>query len=177
MGIEVGSAGPIVRRAVLAALLTSLTAQMAAAQGALLIEKYGDWSFFKASAEAQPICFIASAPKESDPAGAKRDAVLFYVSAWPKEGVKSEVSIKLGYPAKKASEGTVTVGKDTFKVFTKDERAFVADPTLELKLIEAMKKAPKLVVQATSERGTTTSDTYSLNGLTQALQAVTQACP
>ena len=111
------------------------------------------------------------------PAGVTRAPALFYITAWPKEGVKSEVSVKLGYPIQAKGAVTVAVGKDAFKLFAKEERAFVADATEEMKLIEAMKKNATLTVQATSERGTATTDTYSLSGLGQALQAMATSCP
>ena len=53
----------------------------------------------------------------------------------------------------------------------------MADAADEQKLIEAMKKGSKLVVKATSTRGTQTTDTYSLNGLSQAMDAIATACP
>ncbi len=64
------------------------------------------------------------------------------------------------------------VGAEKYVLFGREDRAYVADPTEELKLVEAMKKGQKLVIQATSERGTTTTDTYSLQGFLQAFQAV-----
>jgi invasion protein IalB len=105
-------------------------------------------------------------------------ASLFYISAWPKDGVKAEVSVKLGFPVKSGSDVKVSIDKDSFKLFPKDERAFVADATQELKLIEAMKKGTRLKVEAKGERGTTTTtDTYSLSGFSQAIQALAAACP
>jgi hypothetical protein len=149
----------------------------AVAQTAVELGRYGDWSLHQGDQEGHRICFAASQPKEKSPPGANRAKTLLYVSAWPKEGVKSEISVKLGYPIKSGSEVTVTVGNDVFKLFPKEERAYVDDQTEELKLIEAMKKGSKLVVQATSERGTATTDVYSLAGLSQALQVMTQTCP
>jgi invasion protein IalB len=147
----------------------------AIAQTAIETGRFGDWSFNVAEGDHK-LCFAATQPKEKEPAAANRAKVLLYISAWPKEGVKSEVSVKLGYPIKPGSDVTITIGNDAFKLFAKDERAFVADPTEELKLIEAMKKGSKLLVQASSERGTATSDTYSLSGLSQALQALATSC-
>jgi hypothetical protein len=40
-----------------------------------------------------------------------------------------------------------------------------------------MKKGSTMVIQGTSERGTATSDTYTLVGLSQSLQALTASCP
>ncbi len=59
--------------------------------------------------------------------------------------MKSEISIKLGYNIKPNSPISVTVGDDEFELFAQDDRAYVADATQELKMIEAMKKGSKLV--------------------------------
>jgi hypothetical protein len=48
-----------------------------------------------------------------------------------------------------------------------DEPGFVA----------ALKKGSKLVVHGTSSRGTKTTDTYSLSGVTAAMDAIDKACP
>jgi invasion protein IalB len=148
----------------------------ALAQTANPIEKHGDWTMFTAEAGGSKLCFVTAQPAESKPEGARRDPIHFYVSAWPKEGVKAEISVKLGYPLKKGSQPTVSVGPQSFKLFVKDDKAFVADPTAELKLIDAMKKGAKILVEATSERGTATSDTYSLTGFDKALQALSSKC-
>jgi hypothetical protein len=147
------------------------------AEGTIVAGKFSDWTLHINEGAGYKICFTTSEPKEKEPATANRATVLFYISAWPKDGIKSEVSVKLGYPIKSGSEVVVTVDKDVFKLFSKDERAYVADTTQELKLVEALKKASKAIVQATSERGTATTDTYSLNGVSQALQALTSNCP
>lgn len=160
-----------------ASLLSTASAIPAHAQGALEIGRRGAWIIHQTPDADSKICFAATPPVAKEPAGANRSKMLLYVSAWPKEGVKAEVSVKLGYPIKAGSDVTVTVGDDAFALFPKDDRAFVSDATEELKLIEAMKKGSKLIVQATSERGTATTDTYSLAGLSQALQALAASCP
>jgi invasion protein IalB len=165
---------PVLVPALMCSLACGPTA--ARAQGANVGATFGTWSVFTSDSQNK-LCFVASAPEDKKPAGANRAAVLFYISAWPKDGVRSEVSVKLGYQIKGGSAITVKVGKDSFKLFAKEERAFVADTTQELKLIEAMKKGQKVQVSATSERGTDTTDTYALSGLSQALQAMIAACP
>lgn len=147
------------------------------AQGANKLGAYGNWSLNATPDAANKTCFAATSPTTKEPAGANRAPVVLYISAWPKEGVKSEISLKLGYKIKTGSDVVVTIGTATYTLFGKDDRAFVADPTQELKLLDEMKKGSKLQVQATSERGTATTDTYSLAGLSQALKALAQSCP
>lgn len=158
-------------------VLAGPCAAQTAAQTANLVSKFGEWSLLTSGASAQKICFAAAKPTDSEPKAANRAPIYFYISAWPKDGVKSEVSVKLGYPVKKGSDVTLAIGDAAFTLFSKDDRAFVADPTNELKLVEAMKKGSKMTIQGTSERGTATTDTYSLAGISQALQALATNCP
>lgn len=161
---------------VTALLLGSLVALPPAPAQTKPTSVFGDWTAHTHQDAKAKICYAASQPKTQEPKAAKRDPAFFYVSAWPKDGIKTEVSVKVGYPLKKDSEVTVTVGRDTFKLFTSSERAFVSDPAQELQLIETMKKGSTMQVQGTSERGTATTDTYSLTGLTQAMQALAELC-
>lgn len=146
-----------------------------AASAATLVKTYRDWSLFSHEQSDKKICFAATQPKDSAPSD--REGVFFYVSAWPKDGVKSEVSVRLGYKIKQGSTVKVSVGSDSFDLFAKDDKAFVADPTEELKLIEAMKRGSSMKVEATSDSGSSTSDTYSLMGISAALRGLSDTCP
>ena len=149
---------------------------VASAEATTVEGTFGSWSLYSNDATGSKLCFVAATPSEKKPANANRGPALLYVSAWPKDGIRSEVSVKLGYPVKPDSTVTVTIGGDTFSLFPKDERAFVADTTVELKLVEALKKGSKADVTATSARGTETTDTYTLSGLTQALSELGKTC-
>jgi invasion protein IalB len=166
----------ITRCAAAIAALTLLPA-IAWSQGASVAGTFGNWSLYTSEASGSKICFVAAEPTEKKPANANRATALLYISAWPKDGIRTEVSVKLGYPIKTPSTVTVSVGDESYKLFPKDERAYVADATEELKLVEALKKGSTASVAATSARGTDTTDTYSLSGVTQALQALATNCP
>jgi hypothetical protein len=160
-----------------AAALTSLLAVTATAQTVAQVEKQGAWTLYADTATPKAVCFIAAQPQAVEPLGANRGPIFFYITAWPKDGVKAEPSIKVGFPVKPEADMTVTVGTDTFKLFIKGERGFVSDATEELKLVEALKKGSNAFVKATSARGTATTDTYSLSGLAAALDKLAAACP
>lgn len=108
--------------------------------------------------------------------GVKRGVPHIYVSAWPKDGIRTEFSVKGGYRFKKNTAVQVTIGTATFQLFARNDRAFVRNPTEELKLIEAMKKGSRMTVKGVSEQGTGTTDSYSLIGLSQALQELASGC-
>jgi hypothetical protein len=148
----------------------------AQAQTVDLVEHQGAWSLYADTATPRAVCFLASQPQAVEPLGANRGPIYFYISAWPKEGVATEPSIKVGYPLAADKEMTVTVGSDVFKLFAKGERGFVSDNGEEQKLIEAMKKGSDAVVRATSARGTATTDTYSLSGLGKGLEKLAETC-
>lgn len=154
-----------------------LSCSNAAEPTAVELSRAGDWILHRSTGEGPKLCFIAASPRAKEPTNANRSKVVLYVSAWPKEGVRNELSVKLGYQAKAGQEVVLEVDTTTFTLFSKDDRAFVADPTQELKLVQAMKAGQKLVVRGTSERGTATTDTYSLTGFAQALQGLVAACP
>jgi invasion protein IalB len=162
--------------AVVASILCLLASAPTAAQAPKLVKTFADWSSYAHDDGKAKICFVASRPKSQEPKNVTRGPAFFYISAWPKDGVKTEISIKIGYLFKKDSDVTVTVGNASFKLFTQNDRAYVGDPTQELKLIDAMKKGSSLQVQGTSERGTGTTDNYSLSGLAQAIQSLTELC-
>src|SRR5262245_19682835 len=107
------------RAAILGALVSTAFAGEAAAQTVDLVDHQGAWSLYADTATPKAVCFIAAQPQAVEPLGANRGPIYFYISAWPKDGVKSEPSIKTGYPLAADKEMTVSVGTDTFKLFAK----------------------------------------------------------
>ena len=164
------------RRAVRAAsIITALSCTSAGADNPALLEKYKEWSAFAASGTPK-VCFALAQPKQSTPKGIKRGPVYFYISQWPADGVTNEVSVKMGYPFGPGAKATATVGSAKFDLFTKDEGAFVEKPDMETKIVEAMKTGNTLKIDGKSLRGTATSDVYSLNGLSEALDRAAKEC-
>jgi hypothetical protein len=161
----------------LAAIASALLVSSANAQTVSLVDHQGTWSLYADTASPKQVCFVASQPQAVEPIGANRGPIYFYISAWPKDGIKLEPSIKAGYPVKPDKDMTVTIGSDSFKMYGKGDRGFVLDPTEELKLIESMKMGSSAVVKAISAKGTGTTDTYSLAGLAQALDKMATTCP
>jgi hypothetical protein len=164
-------------RAIAALVFATLNA--AAALGAepmTRVETYGDWTLLADSKTPHLFCFVTSEPKSSDPQDVPRSGPRAYISAWPKDGIKGEVSFRMGFKIKKSAEGTATVSPAGFRLFGAGDKAFVGDSTQELKLVEAMRKGSTMTVAITSERGKAVTDTYSLNGVGVALQMMQQAC-
>ena len=166
----------------LALCLAALTGHLivaplaAAAESVTKTGTFTDWSLYVDANSPHVFCFVASEPKSSEPTGATRTTPLIYISAWPKDGVKAEVSLRMGFPIKAASEPSIKTGDAEFKLFSAEDRIYVKDATVELKLVEAMKKGADLTAEATSERGKTITDRYSLSGLGQAMAKMQEVC-
>lgn len=152
-----------------------LSVTPALAQEVTLLEKFQDWSAYAATGPAK-VCFAVAKPTDSNPKKIKRGPIFFYISRWPAENVTNEISVKMGYPFAEGAKVTATIGTAKFDLFTKDEGAFVEKPDMETKIVEAMKTGNTLKIDGKSLRGTATSDVYSLNGLSEALDRAAKEC-
>ena len=165
------------RRAAAAVVLACMSLPAAVrGEGAVTLGQYGDWTLLGNDASPRTVCFVATAPKSSEPKGLNREPAYFYISSWPKDGVKAEISIRPGYKVKKGSDATLLIEGTGYKLSPRDDRLYVDDATRELKLIEALRKSSAAKLAGTSDRGTQILDTFSLSGLTEALQALAATC-
>lgn len=151
---------------------------VAGAQGAQpsLLGSFDDWEAYKTSDARGAVCYAISAPKAKEPAAAKRDSVFFLFTSWPKVGIANEPSAIIGYQFKDASKATVQVGSDKFEFFTKADGAWLPTGPDEARLVTAMRSSAEMTVKGFSKRGTLTTDTYSLKGISAALDKVAEGC-
>jgi hypothetical protein len=143
-----------------------------------LLVKIGEWSvFIYEDTGGGRVCFAAAAPADMQPKTAKRTPVVFYISTWQKDGVRNEVSVRLGYSIKPKSAATITAGGQHFALPGDDDKAYTKDLDDERKLLTAMSSGGAMVIKATSAKGTATTDQYSLEGAAVAVQKAQEACP
>jgi invasion protein IalB len=148
---------------------------------ATLLGQYGDWGAYTASPGGQKVCFALAKPTASvdNPPNRRTAAnvVYLFVSTRPAEKVSNEISVLItGYAFKPNSEASVAVGGATFSMYTQNDGAWVKNAAEETKLVEAMRKSADVVIKATTSRGTQTTDTFSLKGISQAVDRVAQEC-
>lgn len=145
---------------------------------AVLLGQFGDWGAYTASPGGKKVCFALAKPSSAttEPVGRKRDPSYAFVSTRPTEKVKNEVSMIVGYPQKSGVDATVTIGSANYVMYTQNDGAWIKNAAEEAQMVGAMRKGGDLVVKSVSARGTTSADTYSLKGLDQALDKVTEEC-
>jgi invasion protein IalB len=148
---------------------------------ATLLGQFGDWGAYSASPSGQKVCFALARPTSSvdNPPNRRTAAnvVYLFISTRPAEKVSNEVSVLVtGYTFKPNSEATVTVGGATFAMYTQGDGAWVKNAAEEAKMIETVRKGSDIVIKAATSRGTQTTDTFSLKGISQAVDRASQEC-
>lgn len=138
------------------------------------VAQFGDWGVFTSTTPRGKVCYAASQPKTRAPGNLQRDPAFFFLTSRPGENVRNEVSLTLGFPLK--GDATATVGTTNFALYTQATGAWIKNAAEEGRMVQAMRGGSQLTVRSTSLRGNVTTDTYSLNGLSQALDRVAQEC-
>jgi len=104
--------------------------------------------------------------------------------------VRNEVQTLMGYPLQPTSDSFThsadvdgksypmkSIPDDPATPIKDNQAAWLASMDDETGFVAALKKGSKLVVHGTSAKGTKTTDTYSLGGITAAMDAIDKACP
>ena len=157
-------------------LYAALAAAVAQSSGPTLLGTFDAWEAYKNADARGAVCWAVTQPQSKEPATAKRDPIYFIITTWPKAGISNEPSIVIGYQFKDASQATVEVGSDKFNFFTKADGAWLQGKPDEQRLIAALRGSSEMRVKGFSKRGTLTTDTYSLKGLSAALDKMSEGC-
>ncbi len=162
--------------AILASTLSMATAQ----ESSNRVAAETDWSVF---VEQNPTeCWIVSAPKETvnmrdgRVVAVRRGDILLFVTHRPSDSILGEVSFTGGYPFADGSTVTLEIDDTTFELFTDGEWAWPATTGDDTKITTSMKRGTQAILTARSARGTVTKDTFSLLGVTAALDEAERRC-
>jgi len=155
-------------------------AATAAAGGAepTLIGQFGTWGAYTATPNGKKVCFALAKPSSSktNPPNRPRDPAYAFVSTRPAEKVTNEVSIMIGYTLKPGSESSLEVGGASYAMYTQGDGLWIKNAAEEERMVDAMRKSADVTVNGMSAKGTETTDTFSLKGLSQALDKLAQDC-
>lgn len=167
----------LLRPAALAASIILFLTAGAWAQSVERLGDFGDWSAFRFSENGNKACYMASRPTKDAGDYSERGDIYALVTHRPAENRRDEVSFIIGYKFKPDSFVDVSVGSDTFRLFTKEDGAWTANADEDKRLVQTMIKGNSMIVKGTSWRGTATTDTYSLKGFTAAYKKISETCP
>jgi hypothetical protein len=143
-----------------------------------LIGQFGTWGAYSATPNGKKVCFALAKPSSSktNPPNRPRDPAYAFVSTRPAEKVFNEVSVMIGYLLKPGSESTLEVGGATYAMYTQGDGLWIKNAAEEERMVEAMRRSADAVIKGVSAKGTETTDVFSLKGMSQALDKISQDC-
>ncbi|EFL89662.1 invasion associated locus B family protein [Ahrensia sp. R2A130] len=157
----------------IAAATISLMAGSALAQTPKPIKQHKAWGAYSYNDQkAGKICYVLSIPTVKEPSDRDHGDVFFLISQKPNNAAKFEPQVEVGYKLKEKTPVTVTVDGKDFKMFSRGNNAWLEDVSTEPELVAAMQKGRSMKVSGQSARGTQTTYTYSLSGVSAALKEV-----
>jgi len=142
------------------------------AQTPTKLNQYQYWGAFSYKAGGKTVCYILSAPTKKEPASVNHGDNYFLVSKRGAGKLAFEPQFMAGYELKAQSHVVVSVGNKSFNMFTKGNSAWVEGDAQEAQLLTAMRGGSTMEIKAVSKRGTNTSYSYSLKGLSAALKSI-----
>lgn len=150
-----------------------LAAPVAAAE---FLGEFQAWDAAVTEVNGKKVCYMSSPPQKDEGDYTQRGPITMFVTHWPAQDKFNEISVKAGYTYQEDSTVELSIGDDSWTLWTEGDRAWAYDADDEKAIVDAMKAGLDMVVQGTSSRGTVTTDTYSLRGFTAAHRTITQAC-
>ncbi|TPW27772.1 invasion associated locus B family protein [Pararhizobium mangrovi] len=157
----------------LAALLMGTAAAAAAPQTPTRIKQFNAWGAYSYQSDKGKICYVLSVPTSEKPTDVNHGDVFFLISQRPGQNVTYEPQAMMGYELKDGSKVDTSIdGDSNFTLFTKGNSAWVENAAREPALVKAMRGGSNMTVDAVSSRGTKTQYTYSLSGVSAALDRI-----
>ena len=141
-----------------------------------VIGEFTDWTAYVYMQGKNKVCYMVSKPKKEEGNYTKRGSVYALLTHRPAENSKNVFSFMAGYPLKKESEVTVSIGNQNFKLFAENETAWAQDSDTDNKIANAIRNGSALIVKGVSARDTATTDTFGLKGSSSAYGAISKEC-
>jgi hypothetical protein len=134
------------------------------------------WDAYSYAEKGAKVCYLIGRPEKSEPGNVKRGRIDAIVTHRPKENSFNVVNFDVGYPLKPGADADLDIDGHKFALFTDKDSAWAPDAATDKAVTEALAKGRQAVLKASSARGTTTTDQYSLDGFSAALAAIDKAC-
>jgi hypothetical protein len=160
----------------LAIALVVFVASFAAPASAKQIGAFKDWSAHSEGKGEAQTCWMYGEPVKDEGKYTKRGRIYMLVTHRPGEKVFNQVQFTAGYTFKTGSAVQVVIGAKTFELFTNRDTAWARSTEDDSKIVAAMRAGAQMIVTGQSSRGTKTTDTYSLSGVSAAHNAIGKTC-
>lgn len=160
-------------------LFALFSTDLAQASSPKVLGEYGDWIAYYYRESSGPVCYMASTPKKDEGKYSSRGEIYVVVTHRPNEKSFDVVTVNAGYTYKPSAPVEIKIGAKTFgedELFTNGNKAWAVNSETDKKIVDAMKRGSRMIINGTSSKGTFTKDTYSLDGFSSAYKAITNKC-
>ena len=157
---------------VAASVLLFGLAGSALAQTPSQISQFNAWGAYSYQAGNGKVCYVLSVPTERQPSSVDHGDNFFLVSQKPGQNVSFEPQFMAGYELQANSKVMVTVDGKNFSMFVNGKSGWMENAAEEPQLVAALKAGSTLKISAKSKRGTATNYTFSLKGISAAINAI-----
>jgi hypothetical protein len=147
-------------------------ASPALAQSATKIGQHNAWGTYSYEGDGGRVCYVLTVPTEKQPPSLNHGDIYFFVSQKPGQNVTYEPQFIASYNFQDNSKVTVQVGNSSYSMFTRGTSAWLENAAQESELIAAMRGGADMKIAAKSGRGNDTNYTFSLRGITAALNSI-----
>jgi hypothetical protein len=148
----------------------------AMAQSVRVLGDFNDWSAYATSDSAGKICFVLSNPIAVEPQPDGYTGAYLYLTHRTGERIRNELNLVAGYGFGPDTTAELTVGGESYELFTSDDAAWLIDIGHGEEVARAMRAGSSMMIEGTNERGIKIRETFSLSGVTAASRAIDAEC-
>ncbi|OYW98325.1 MAG: hypothetical protein B7Z15_22220 [Rhizobiales bacterium 32-66-8] len=151
--------------------ILSLTSA-ASAQQVRLLGEHRAWSSYGATDASGAVCFAMTKPESVTPAPDGYSQAYIYITNRPAENVANEFNLVAGFAFQPDSRATISVGGQSFNLFTQNDAAWLDDAGQSDALASAIRAGATMTVEGTTAAWIKVVQAYSLSGATAAQQSI-----
>jgi hypothetical protein len=133
-----------------------------------MVKKIEDWGVYSYRSNGASTCYVLTMAKDARPSSVEHGDNFFVVAPKP-SGAGYYPQAIMGYDLKEGSQMRATVDGQAFLLTARGNGGWTAEESRDAALIAALKSGSAMTLEAVSKRGTETSYTFSLSGITAAL--------
>jgi hypothetical protein len=156
--------------------LSVFAAAAPSAEAATKIGSFHGWSAYSAGSGDSAICFAVAKPDTVSPSPDGYTQAYLYLTHRPSEGVDAELNVVAGFPLAPDQPVALSVDGHAYPLFSKDDAAWLKDPTQNGNLAGNMRAGSSVVVDLVSTKGQKVRESFSLAGATAASKAIGSGC-
>lgn len=142
-----------------------------------ILGTYDYWTAYTFKDNEGKVCYMATEPTKSVGKYTVRGDIFLIVTHRMSDKTFDVVNVSAGYTYQKSSSPSFKIdNKAGVSLVSHADTAWARDAKTDAQLVQDMRRGGAAVLKGTSQRGTLTTDTFSLKGFSKAYQAIQKAC-